>query len=66
MTLGGAGPVVGAVVRDRADRDRALGGGGLMVQRLERAFRDGVSELLFEPLDFLARLGTLTRRQRST
>ena len=45
----------------RLDRD----GDGLVVHRLKRPFRDGTTEFLFEPLDFLARLAALVPRPRS-
>jgi len=35
------------------------------MHRLKRPFRDGTSEFLFEPLDFLARLAALVPRPRS-
>jgi hypothetical protein len=42
-----------------------LGRDGLVVHRLKRPFRDGTTEFLFEPLDFLARLAALVPRPRS-
>jgi hypothetical protein len=42
-----------------------LGRDGRVVHRLKRAFRDGTTEFLFEPLDFLARLAALVPRPRS-
>ena len=46
---------------ERLGRD----GDGLVVHRLKRPFRDGTTEFLFEPLDFLARLAALVPRPRS-
>ncbi len=40
-------------------------GDGLVVHRFKRPFRDGTTEFLFEPLDFLARLAALVPRPRS-
>ncbi len=40
-------------------------GDGLVVHELKRPFRDGTTEFLFEPLDFLARLAALVPRPRS-
>ena len=42
-----------------------LDGDGLVVHELKRPFRDGTTEFLFEPLDFLARLAALVPRPRS-
>ena len=42
-----------------------MDGDGLVVHRLERPFRDGTTQFLFEPLDFLARLAALVPRPRS-
>jgi len=49
------------IALERLSRD----GDGLVVHRLKRPFRDGTSEFLFEPLDFLARLAALVPRPRS-
>ena len=46
---------------ERLSRD----GDGLVVHELKRPFRDGTTEFLFEPLDFLARLAALVPRPRS-
>ena len=46
---------------ERLGRD----GDGLVVHRLKRPFRDGTTEFVFEPLDFLARLAALVPRPRS-
>lgn len=46
---------------ERLSRD----GDGLVVHELKRPFRDGTTEILFEPLDFLARLAALVPRPRS-
>ena len=46
---------------ERLGRD----GDGLIVHRLKRPFRDGTTEFVFEPLDFLARLAALVPRPRS-
>ena len=43
----------------------ARDGDGLVVHRLKRPFRDGTTEFVFEPLDFLARLAALVPRPRS-
>lgn len=46
---------------ERLSRD----GDGLVVHELKHPFRDGTTEFLFEPLDFLARLATLVPRPGS-
>ena len=45
---------------ERLSRD----GDGLVVHELKRPFRDGTTEFLFEPLDFLARLAALVPKPR--
>ncbi len=40
-------------------------GDGLVVYQLKRAFCDGTTEFLFEPLEILARLAALVPKQRS-
>ena len=50
-----------AVALERLDRE----GDGLVVHQLKRPFRDGTTEFLFEPLDFLARMAALVPRPRS-
>ena len=50
-----------AVALKRLSRD----GDGLVVHEFKRPFRDGTTEFLFEPLDFLARLAALVPRPRS-
>ena len=43
----------------------SIDGDGLVVHELKRPFRDGTTQCLFEPQDFLARLATLTPRPRT-
>jgi hypothetical protein len=43
----------------------SIDGDGLVVHELKRPFRDGTTQCLFEPLDFLARLAALIPRPRS-
>ena len=43
----------------------SVDGDGLVVHELKRPFRDGTTQCLFEPLDFLARLAALIPRPRS-
>jgi len=38
---------------------------GLVVHELKRPFRDGTTQILFEPLDFIARLAALIPRPRT-
>ena len=42
----------------------SIDGDGLVVHELKRPFRDGTTQCLFEPLDFLARLAALIPRPR--
>ena len=42
----------------------SVDGDGLVVHELKRPFRDGTTQCLFEPLDFLARLAALVPRPR--
>ncbi len=49
------------IALERLSRD----GDGLVVHELKHPFRDGTTEFLFEPLDFLARLAALVPRPRS-
>jgi len=37
----------------------------LVVLKLKRPFRDGTTQILFEPMDFVARLATLVPRPRA-
>ena len=50
-----------AIACERLSRD----GDGLMVYQLKHPFRDGTTHVLFEPLDFLARLAALVPRPRT-
>jgi hypothetical protein len=50
-----------AIALERLGRD----GDGLVVYELKHAFRDGTTHVLFEPLDFLARLAALVPRPRA-
>ena len=43
----------------------SIDGDGLVVHELKRPFRDGTTQCLFEPLDFLARLAALVPRPRA-
>jgi len=43
----------------------SIDGDGLVVHERKRPFRDGTTQCLFEPLDFLARLAALIPRPRS-
>ena len=47
---------VPGTTRDAVDTRLERDGDGLVVHELKRAFRDGTTEFLFEPLDFLARV----------
>jgi len=42
----------------------SIDGDGLVVHELKRPFRDGTTHVLFEPLDFIARLAALVPRPR--
>ena len=42
----------------------SIDGDGLVVHELKRPFRDGTTQCLFEPLDFLARLAAPVPRPR--
>jgi len=50
-----------AIALERLSRD----GDGFLVYELEHPFRDGTTHVLFEPLDFIARLAALVPRPRS-
>jgi len=50
-----------AIACEHLSRD----GDGLVVYELKHAFRDGTTHVLFEPLDFIARLAALVPRPRS-
>ena len=50
-----------AIAHARLSRD----GDGLVVYELKHAFRDGTTHVLFEPLDFIARLAALVPRPRT-
>jgi hypothetical protein len=50
-----------AIALERLSRD----GDGLVVYELKHPFRDGTTHVLFEPLDFIARLAALVPRPRS-
>jgi len=50
-----------AIALERLTRD----GDGLVVYELKHAFRDGTTHVLFEPLDFIARLAALVPRPRT-
>ena len=50
-----------AIALERLSRD----GDGLVVYELKHAFRDGTTHVLFEPLDFIARLAALVPRPRT-
>ena len=50
-----------AIACERLSRD----GDGLVVYQLKHPFRDGTTHVLFEPLDFLARLAALVPRPRT-
>ncbi len=43
----------------------SIDGDGLVVHELKRPFRDGTTQCLFEPLDFVARLAALVPRPRT-
>jgi len=43
----------------------SIDGDGLVVHELKHPFRDGTTHMLFEPLDFLARLAALVPRPRA-
>ena len=43
----------------------SVDGDGLVVYQLKHAFRDGTTHVLFEPLDFIARLAALVPRPRA-
>ena len=42
-----------------------MDGDGLVVHALEHPFRDGTTQILFEPMDFIARLAALVPRPRT-
>jgi len=44
---------------------QSIDGDGVVVHELKRPFRDGTTQCLFEPLDFLARLAALVPRPRA-
>jgi hypothetical protein len=50
-----------AIALERLSRD----GDGLVVYELKHPFRDATTHVLFEPLDFIARLAALVPRPRS-
>jgi hypothetical protein len=50
-----------AIALERLSRD----GDGLVVYELKHPFRDGTTHVLFEPLDFIARLAALVPRPRT-
>jgi hypothetical protein len=50
-----------AIALQRLSRD----GDGLVVYELKHPFRDGTTHVLFEPLDFIARLAALVPRPRA-
>ena len=50
-----------AIALERLSRD----GDGLVVYALKHPFRDGTTHVLFEPLDFMARLAALVPRPRT-
>ena len=50
-----------AIARERLSRD----GDGLLVYELKHPFRDGTTHVLFEPLDFMARLAAPVPRPRT-
>jgi len=50
-----------AIACERLSRD----GDGLVVYELKHPFRDGTTHVLFEPLDFIARLAALVPRPRT-
>ena len=50
-----------AIACERLSRD----GDGLVVYELKHPFRDGTTHVLFEPLDFIARLAALVPRPRA-
>jgi hypothetical protein len=50
-----------AIALERVSRD----GDGLVVYELKPPFRDGTTHVLFEPLDFIARLAALVPRPRA-
>lgn len=54
-----------APARARALERLRRDGDGLVVHQLKRPFRDGATEFLFEPLDFVTRLAALVPRPRS-
>ena len=43
----------------------SIDGDGLVVHALKHPFRDGTTQILFEPLDFIARLAALLPRPRA-
>ncbi len=43
----------------------SIDGDGLVVHELKRPFRDGTTQCLFEPLDFVARVAALVARPRA-
>ena len=48
-----------------AESRLSVDGDGLVVYELKRPFRDGTTHVLFEPIDFIARLAALVPRPRA-
>jgi hypothetical protein len=45
-----------------AEQRLSVDGDGLVVYELKRPFADGITQVLFEPIDFIARLAACARR----